>query len=262
MTRTRRQFRALLGIGAATLVLGSMACGSSQAPDSPPTTLPFDASDDGSLPPDESGPAEDSAPDVGRDGVDAAAEKPDEPAPEPPDGPPTRVACTGSFGSALTTDYGRMDGFLVAIVDPTSNHSCNGDTGHLHLQVKVAGSVYDVAININDQVNNANVYFAAVDSSVPGGWSEGWHTGVNLDYANNLHLNSSAFAPLAPAALSQQIKSELQTANHISVFGHGYGPDGMHDIHRNGTAYDGAIVIRPLSSLPHVLAFHFADQTF
>jgi hypothetical protein len=46
------------------------------------------------------------------------------------------------------------------------------------------------------------------------------------------------------------------------VFATGYGPTGIHDVHRNGGGRDGAIVVRPLSSPAHLLFFHFTDQSF
>src|SRR5690349_2831550 len=63
------------------------------------------------------------------------------------DGAPMRLPCTGSFGSALSTSYGRLDGYLVAIVPP-GNGGCNADTDHIHLQVKMNGAIYDVAVNV------------------------------------------------------------------------------------------------------------------
>src|SRR4051794_19277293 len=61
------------------------------------------------------------------------------------DGPPTRHPCTSNFGTALTTSFGRLDGFLVAIVPPGGG-PCNADSDHVHLQVQVNGAVYDIAI--------------------------------------------------------------------------------------------------------------------
>ncbi|HEY3357730.1 MAG TPA: hypothetical protein VGQ83_31040 [Polyangia bacterium] len=63
------------------------------------------------------------------------------------------------------------------------------------------------------------------------------------------------------AQLTQQVTAALTNANHVSIYGTGYGPDGMHLVHRN-YGHDGAIVIRPLSATPHFLLFRFADQSF
>src|SRR5438132_12017259 len=61
---------------------------------------------------------------------------------QPPsdDGAPRRIACTNGFGSALSTSFGRLDGYLVAIVPP-GHRGCNGDQTHLHLQVESGGAV-------------------------------------------------------------------------------------------------------------------------
>src|SRR5512140_496287 len=53
------------------------------------------------------------------------------------DGTPTRLPCTGTFGSAMSATYGRLDGFLVSIVNPLQSASCRGDDNHIHLQVLV-----------------------------------------------------------------------------------------------------------------------------
>jgi hypothetical protein len=176
------------------------------------------------------------------------------------DGVPSRQACTSNFGSALDTQFGRLDGFLVAIVPP-GHRGCNGDSSHLHLQVSVQGSVYDVAVNIGS--TPGDVETLERDLPLPdGAWSEGWHPGLHLDYPQ-LGLRSTDFTPTSsPAALAQHLSDELASVNHISVFATGYGPDGIHDVHYKGSGHDGAIAIRPLSSPAHLLLFHFSDQTF
>jgi hypothetical protein len=175
----------------------------------------------------------------------------------PEDGTPTRVACTSNFGAALTEGHGRMDGFLVSIVAPGAGPQCNDDTGHVHLQVEINGAIYDVAVN-------TDVLYDEVDIALPGGaWSQGWHPGEYLDYPTTLGLHAAAFTTATPAALAQKVESELAAANHISIFGTGYGPTGAHDIHREGGAGDdGAIVINPLSPLAHLLVFRFSTDSF
>ena len=65
------------------------------------------------------------------------------------DGTPTRQACTSLFGDKLSGSdtFGRLDGYLVAIVAPSGMNSCNADTSHVHLQVKMMNAIYDVAID-------------------------------------------------------------------------------------------------------------------
>jgi hypothetical protein len=188
---------------------------------------------------------------TGAGGDDGGAE-----ASGPPDGTPTRQPCTSAFGTALTTTHGRMDGLLVAVVPPGDMHPCNDDTGHVHLQVQIAGAVYDVAVN-------TDVLYAELDVPLPGGaWSEGWHSGESLDYPTTLGLHAAAFTTTDPASLAQKIETELASVNHISVFAIGYGPTGAHDVHRQGANEDGAIAINPLSPKAHLLTFRFSTDSF
>lgn len=172
------------------------------------------------------------------------------------DGVAMHVACSPSFGNALSATHGRMDGYLVSIVPPGGPHQCNGDSGHLHLQVKINGAIYDVAVNTDTLI-------AEQDAVLPDGpWSEGWHPGMNLDYPKNLSLHANAFTTTNPAALAQKLEAELAMVNHISVFATGYGPTGAHDVHRRGFNEDGAIVIDPLSPKAHLILFRFSTDNF
>ena len=60
------------------------------------------------------------------------------------DGAPTRLQCTSQFGNKLssTASYGRIDGYLVAIVAPTNQNGCNADSSHVFLvAVMVCGGL-------------------------------------------------------------------------------------------------------------------------
>jgi hypothetical protein len=171
------------------------------------------------------------------------------------DGTPTRTACTSSFGSALTSAHGRLDGTLVAIV-PAGTHTCNGDSTHVHLQVKVDGAIYDVAVN-------ADGLEAEADAPLPGSpWSEGWHAGDTLDYVTDLGLHASSFTLTGLTAVRQRIETELASANHVAIYATGYGATGVHLVHRQGSGRDGAVVLDPLGPKPHILAFRFDTQSF
>ena len=179
------------------------------------------------------------------------------------DGTPVRLPCTGTFGSAMTATFGRLDGVLVAIVDPNTTTSCRGDDNHIHLQVRVNGSIEDIAVNSASTSGNPNIDFLAVNSSLKGGaWSEGWHPGVQLDYPSNLGVSSGQFAERTPTQLTTAVDSALASANHVSIFTTGFDATGGHLIHRNGSSHDGAIVINPLSASPRYLLFHFTTQSF
>jgi hypothetical protein len=172
------------------------------------------------------------------------------------DGAPTRVPCTSEFGDALTATHGRLDGLLVSIVPPEAGPACNADTAHVHLQVQMNGGIYDVAVN-------TDTLYDEIDTPLPvGPWAEGWHPLDSLDYPGSLGVHSSSFTPTTPTALAQMIESELAGVNQISVFATGYGPTGVHDVHREGTNVDGAIAINPLDAKAHLLLFCFSTDSF
>ena len=178
-----------------------------------------------------------------------------------PDGTPMRLTCTNSFGAQLTAVHGRLDGLLVAVVPP-GGRGCNGDADHVHLQVLMNGSVYDVAVNVHDNTGG-NVFFLARDgAAVAFEWVEGWHPNERLGY-RDLGLTSGAFAAVPLSSLAQQLETELAAVNHVSIFSTGYGPTGTHDVHyRDGISLDGAIIARPMSPSARSFFFHFANQTF
>ena len=178
------------------------------------------------------------------------------------DGTPTRMACTNNFGNALSTQFGRLDGFLVAIVQPGGG-PCNADSDHVHLQVQMNGAVYDVAVDVASSSGPNDVHTLARDGAlVGGGWAEGWHTLESLDYATTLGVHSADLALETPQQLASDITSDLATANHVSIFTTGYGPDGGHLVHREGGSHDGMIVTDPLADTTHQRLFSFSDQSF
>jgi len=181
-----------------------------------------------------------------------------------PDGTPTYTsACTPltqQTGTAINSFHGRLDGYLSYIVPQGGPSSCNGDDSHVHLQVRMMGKVYDVAVDIGKTPGDALLYEA--DMPLPqGAWSEGWHD-VGLSYPQ-LGVHSTQFTSEVPATLGQKIESELANVNHVSVFGDGYTTyNGCHDVHYQNGSEDGALVINPLSATPHILFFRFSTDTF
>jgi hypothetical protein len=172
---------------------------------------------------------------------------------DPGDGTPTRQQCTGNFGGALDTSFGRLDGFLVSVIAPGGPRSCNSDSGHVHFQVLMQGSIYDVAVNLD-------TLELAEDVALPdGAWSEGWHTGLHLDYPS-IGLHSNAFS--TPADSTTAVMNFVADANHVAIYATGYGATGAHDVHRRGSGHDGAIFIDPLSPTPHALFFCFSTDSF
>src|SRR5262249_13106683 len=92
-------------------------------------------------------------------------------------------------------------------------------------------------------------------------WAEGWHTGFPIDYPS-LGLHAADVPLRSKAQLVAEITADLQTANHVSVYGVGYGPGGAHLVHRNGNNGDGFVVTEPLSTPAELRAFSFSDQTY
>jgi len=181
------------------------------------------------------------------------------------DGPVTRQPCASAFGAGLTaSEFGRLDGFLVAIVAPGGSKPCRADTDHLHLQIKASNQIYDIAINIGSDVHTATIDRAAFSA-----WSEGWHTtgdgtsgDVFVDYPG-LGLHADTIPLSTTAALVSAMTSDLATVNHISLYATSYTTaDGAHLIHYNGVGHDGMIVTKPLSPTAHMRAFSFDGQAF
>lgn len=174
------------------------------------------------------------------------------------DGTPVRNECTGTFGNGLSGTSGRLDGTIVAIVEPGGPRSCHGDRTHLHLQVLANGSVYDVAVNMDGLV-------AEKDTPLPGeGWAEGWHRGSSLHYDTDLGLHSADFQGGNLVEVTRLMDDALASANHVSIFGTLYGHGGLHLIHRSRSAsgIDGAVVVDPLAQSAKVYAFRFDNQSF
>jgi hypothetical protein len=182
------------------------------------------------------------------------------------DGTPTRQTCTSDFGDALSADatYGRLDGYLVAIVPPANMQSCNDDDSHVHLQIRMNAMIYDIAIDVTDEdTMTDDVHTTTLDVAMPSGgaWAEGWHTGVLADYTS-LGLHDTDLTLESKTALVQTLQTDLATANHVSVYATSYGPDGAHLVHRNGSGHDGILVTEPLSTPSHLRLFSFSDQSF
>ncbi|MEO8846165.1 MAG: hypothetical protein ABI591_04805 [Kofleriaceae bacterium] len=182
------------------------------------------------------------------------------------DGPPTRMPCTSQFGSALPAagTFGRLDGYLVAVVAPGATNGCNDDGSHVHLQIKMNGAIYDIAIDAtNGQTQTDDVHTGTLDIAMPSGpaWTEGFHTGVTIDYPS-LGVHSSALPLNTKAQIVSTITAELATVNHISIFTTSYGGTGAHLVHRNSGGQDGVVVIEPLSTPSHLRLFSFSDQSF
>jgi hypothetical protein len=171
------------------------------------------------------------------------------------DGTAQRVSCTNNFGAAVSQNFGRLDGFLVSLV-PTSASGCRADNNHLHLQILTGSNeITDVAVNLDNLT--LELHHAPKDT-----WTEGWHTDASLDYPSDLGVHSSDFTQKSQSQTESDLEAALANANHVSIYAKGYGTDGIHDVHRNGSSEDGAIVVDPTESTSLFLIAHFSNQSF
>jgi len=183
------------------------------------------------------------------------------------DAAPRNAACTPTSqqtGTAVNTTHGRLDGTLVFVVPPVGNYDqCNGDSSHVHLQVEVSGSVYDIAVDIGTAPNDEVGMYEEAITLPDGTWSEGWHGDDALSY-KSLALSSTNFPIESPSAIANVVESLLESTSEISIFCTGYSQDnGCHDVHyEDGTTNDGAMVLNPSAASPTIVFFRFSTQTF
>ncbi len=230
------------------LALLLLACSSSSV------VTPGDAS---SADPDSGGAQDSTVPDAGQ--VDA-------PADASPDAPVDKAArCAQTFGTALTRSFGRLDGTVIAIVQPKDTQCPLPNNDHVIVQVLMGGAVYRMVINIqSDRPDpDVRVRFAEVPLALPGeAWAEGWHPGATLDYVADLKVTMASFQPYALTQLSQRIADAIPLDGKVSVYADSSGGASAHKIHRNNGRTDGAIFVGAASGAPRALLFHFATQSF
>ena len=167
-----------------------------------------------------------------------------------------------SFGSALTTGFGRIDGTITAIQMPNDQACSMPNRDHLILQVLMKGAVYRMVVNTDVKV-------LELEHALPApAFGDGWHTGVALDYAKDLGFASTSFADPGDmnATVQKVIAAGLEVGDPVSVYAtSGAGrPESAHLVLRNPNVAntDGAIVVRPDGAKPKFVLFAFDDQTF
>jgi hypothetical protein len=177
------------------------------------------------------------------------------------------VEDANGFGSALTNAFGRVDGTIVAVLPPNDQACADPNSTHLILEVLMQGAVYRMVVDVlSDQADDAGSYdvlFYEMDAPLADGpWSNGWHTGIALDYVSTLAVHSTSFVAMSQADVVAKITSELTLGAHVSVFATSAGePDSAHLVHRNLTNEDGAIVLSP-DVAPHYLLIRFSEDSF
>jgi hypothetical protein len=184
------------------------------------------------------------------------------------DAGPATPACAKRFGSEITPEFGRLDGFIRAVVAP-GDPQCKNDDDHVYVQIDVGGATYVAAVNIESAFDSdARVRFAEIRAPLAfDPWSEGWHPSVgSFDYAYSLDVHSSdaAFEPLTSTDLASRLVTAVPIGAMVSIFMEGFdtGGTGGHKVHRNGRGEDGAIVVLAPGEEPRYLLFRFAGQRF
>lgn len=178
-------------------------------------------------------------------------------------GPAFDGSCVvSSFGDDLTAGFGRIDGVLTAIQMPNDQTCSMPNRDHLILQVLMNGAVYRLVVNTDVKV-------LELEHALPAPpFAEGWHTGIALDYAKDLGVQSTAFTDPGDmtATVQKTIGAGLTVGDNVSVYAtSGAGrPESAHLVHRNASPAntDGAIVVHPDGAKPKFVLFAFDDQTF
>ncbi|MDC3984953.1 hypothetical protein [Polyangium jinanense] len=171
--------------------------------------------------------------------------------------------CADTFGDALTSAFGRVDGTVLAIVKPTDTQCAMPNDDHVVVQVVMDGKAYRMVVNVLSSFGDPNVGYLETTHVMPGpAWQEGWHTGVSLDYPTDLGVQAEEFTAYDMATLSDMIADAIPLGEKISVFAHSSGGASAHKVHRNSAAQDGVIVLDPESAAPKMLLFRFSNQVF
>lgn len=173
------------------------------------------------------------------------------------------ASCADTFGDALTDDFGRLDGTVLAVVKPTDVDCALPNSDHLIVQVTMNGAAYRMVVNIQSDFADPEVQYLAIAHALPApAWSEGWHPGIHLGYATDFGVHSDEFVPHPLAELADIVTDEITIGQKISVYATSSGGASAHKVHRNNGVLDGAIVLDPEAAEPRVLLFHFSDQVF
>lgn len=201
-------------------------------------------------------------------GVDASAPGLDAATPDAtPDASVDKASrCASTFGTALTRGFGRVDGTVVAIVQPKDAGKCalpNND--HVIVQVQMLGAVYRMVVNVESDRPGQDPRVSYLEKSVKlpaPSWAEGWRTGVTLDYVKDFGVKAADFAPFGLVELSAKIADVIPLDAKVSVYSDTSGGSSTHLVHRNDGTKDGAIVLDPDGPSPKALLFRFSTQDF
>jgi len=180
-----------------------------------------------------------------------------------PDAVDKAAACAESFGTALTNAFGRLDGTILAVVEPGNLKCSMPNSTHVVVQVTMNGAAYRMVANVLSTSTDPHVWLGELDAPLAGdAWAEGWHPGVQLDYVSTLHASKTQFTEADETAAVARLEDALAIGAKISVYATSENsPSSAHLIHRNAANADGAIVLSP-DTAPHYLLTAFPEQTF
>lgn len=173
--------------------------------------------------------------------------------------------CASTFGDAIPKGFSRLDGTVLAVVQPKDKGCPRPNGDHVIVQVVAGGANYRMVVNVASDRPGADprVGFATVEHALVGpAWAEGPHKNIDLDYVVQLDEHADAFTPYDMEPLSQRIADALTIGAPVSVFASSDGGDSAHKIHRNAQSEDGAIIVDPTGPSPKWLLFRFQNQTF
>lgn len=175
------------------------------------------------------------------------------------------AACASTFGKGLTAGFGRLDGVVTAIVKPSDTQCPLPNNDHVIVQVKMKGEVYRVVVNVQSDRPGSDIRVRYLEKAIKlpaPAFSEGWNTGVKLDYVADLGVKIDDFTPYELTVLSDKVADVIPLGAKVSVYSDTSGGSSSHLVHRNDGTKDGAIVIDPEGASPKALLFAFATQTF
>jgi hypothetical protein len=177
---------------------------------------------------------------------------------------PSKAAnCASTFGTELTSAFGRLDGVVTAVVKPIDQQCAGVNGDHVVIEAKMNGAIYRLVVNIQSDFGDPQVNYLAIDHALPPpAWAEGWHTGLAVDYPTTFGVHVGEFKPHPLAELADIVTDAIPLGEKISVYAESSGGASAHKVHRNTGKTDGAIVLDPEGAKPRVLLFHFSTQNF
>lgn len=173
--------------------------------------------------------------------------------------------CTDTFGDALPKGYFRLDGTVLAVVQPKDTQCPLPNNDHVIVEVVSSGQAYRMVVNVQSDRDDADKRVALASwphALLPPAWSEGVHENVAVDYAADLGVHAADFTPDDLPTLSQRVADALTLGAKVSVYASSSGGSSAHLIHKNKLGEDGAIVVGADGPSPQWLLFRFQTQDF